>query len=339
MVVRTFDTAKQPIGGEIRVDYAFQENSRDDLVRVAINNNGDFAVVWRRLDNHTLLSSVFLETFDPNGNPIALNQVGDSPGLYSIYEPDVAIDQSGNVTVSYVEDYTQGQEAVELETFNAAGLQTQISQIDNSPGFTYHDTKLAMSPDGSFYLGYTWTGPGWNPWWVLNLSRFTAGGTSEVFHLLIDYQQEEQFDFALSANASDQVEVAEVAQNVTDGTSQLRISQIDAGGVSPGWTVIDNSGNALSNPAVALADDGACVVAYNTTSVIGTSGSRGTDIVELDTTGSDVSNQTLLDGSGREVSDPALSIDGNGNYVATFTAPAWDHEFVAGEIWERGGVL
>jgi hypothetical protein len=111
VVVRTFDTAKQPIGGEIRVDYAFKENSVDDSVRVAINNNGDFAVVWRQLDNHTLLSSVWVETFDPHGNPIALNQVGESPGLYSTYIPDVAIDQSGNVTVSYVENHTQGQEA------------------------------------------------------------------------------------------------------------------------------------------------------------------------------------------------------------------------------------
>jgi hypothetical protein len=69
------------------------------------------------------------------------------------------------------------------------------------------------------------------------------------------------------------------------------------------------------------------------------SGSLGTDIVKVDTTGSVVSNQALLDGYGREVSDPALSIDGNGNYVATFTAPAWDHTYVAGEIWDRGGVL
>jgi hypothetical protein len=333
VVVRTFGTAKQALGGEIRVDYAFQENSVDDSVRVAINNNGNFAVTWRNYNFQTHRSSVYVEQFGPSGNPIALNQVGETPRSYSTYTPDVAIDQAGNVTVSYVENFAPAAlQAVEFETFNAAGNRGGYGYVNNSAGFTFLDTKLAMSPDGSFYLGYDYTGPGYNGQWDLDLARFTAGGASKVFNFPIDHQQGGPIDFALSANASDHVEVAEVAQNFTNVTSQLRITQFDTAGVAPAWTVVDNSGSSLSNPAVALANNGACVVAYNTTAVIGSHGSRGTDIVEVGSTGSVASRQALLDGYGREVSDPALSIDANGNYLATFTAPG-------GEIWDRGGLL
>ncbi|HEX3450748.1 MAG TPA: hypothetical protein VHS97_21010 [Isosphaeraceae bacterium] len=329
VVVRAFNTAKQAIGGEIRVDYSKAEYSVDDSVGVAIGNNGDFAVVWRNYNFLSHVSSVYVEQFGPSGNPIALNRVGDSAYGFSDFTPDVAIDQSGNVLVSFVESINSRQEVVDVEEINAAGHMGVTLYVNNNPGFTFIDTKLAMSSNGSFAVGYDFTGPGYDGDWDLTLVRYPAGASRPNVAPIIDIQQGSPVDFAISANSGGIFAVAMVDKN-SNGTSKLDVTQVDNAGSSTAKTVIDNTGHTLYHPAIALANNGAYVVAYDTTSVLGRPGTLGVDIVEVNSAGS--IGLALLDAYGREVIDPALSIDSYGNYIATFTG-------ADGEIRDRGGLL
>jgi hypothetical protein len=327
-----YTSGKMWNGGEITVDYG-STTSIDDSVSVAINNNGNFAVAWRSFDTNSNMSFVYVSIFDPSGNLLAERAVGDAVYGFPDYSPSVAIDPSGNVAVAFIEN-VNGQEFVGVQWFDLGGDPMQTTYVDNTPGATFENSRIAMSPDGSFVVGYDMTTPSFGNLWAVVVSGYSAGGWSQNYSTTVYYQQDTPPQFALSVNSSDDAAVAYIVSN-GDGTSTLEVARLDPTGYDYDTLVVDNSGNSLDLPTIALANNGALVVAYDTTSVIGDPGVSGVDLLEVDPYDT-ITGYGIYDLNGNTVYEPALSIDAGGNYFLTFT------DGVPGEsteIWDYMGQL
>lgn len=121
---------------------------------IAINSSNRYAVVWnRRVNFGTNIQSVFVRIYNSNGTPATgeINVVGDK----SINDPQVGMDNSGNVYVMYDDKVSSSgtNYYLKVKKYSSTGtlLATKtIEQIDQS---CYAD--IAVMPNGRVIVFYT----------------------------------------------------------------------------------------------------------------------------------------------------------------------------------------
>jgi hypothetical protein len=318
-------------GSQIYVDDA-SGTSIDDSVRVAINDQGYIAIAWRNFNLLTQTSTVNVFVTDANGDYISRTTVGYQPGA-SDYMPDVAIDDNNHVGVSFVEN-ANGSTHVYAQWLDIWGDTLSYSYAAyDSQGGDFVNTRIASSPDGSFALAYETNAQGFGGYWGLVVERYAGYDQASPIYATLVASEAAPFDSALSTNGQDHAAVAYV-YTFGNGTSALFAAELDAAGNNYYQLTVDNNGNTLWHPAIALADSGWFVVAYNTTSLSGMPGVAGVNVMDFTQWGT-TEYYGIYDQNGNSTYDPALSIDANGNYFLTYTdgTPGQDNT----EIWDNMG--
>lgn len=140
------------VGGEFPVSTL---SGYSDYPRIAMNNTGDFVVVWRVFFS-TGVFDVYCQKFNAAGMP-----QGDEFQLESVtggneFSPDIAIDSAGNFTVVWATGVGEDDYEIWLESFNqdAVPMNGPINVVsdleDTGPPF------IAMNSQGNGVL--TWRG-------------------------------------------------------------------------------------------------------------------------------------------------------------------------------------
>jgi hypothetical protein len=330
---RAYGPNKAMNGSQIYVDDATGVFI-DDSVRVAINDQGYIAIAWRSYNQLTQTSTVNLFVTDANGDSISRATLGYQSGA-SDYMPDVTIDDNNHVGVSYVENLNGGTQ-VYAQWLDIWGDTLSYSYAAyNSQGGDFVNTYISSSPDGSFALSYETNAQGFGGYWGLVVERFGGYDQGGSLYATLVASEAGPFDYALSTNRQDHAAVAYV-YTFGDGTSALFAAELDSGGSNYYQMTVDDSGQTLWHPAIALADSGRFVVAYDTTSMIGRPGVQGVNLMDFTALGQ-TEYYGVYDQNGNTTSDPALSIDAGGNYFLTFTdgTPGQNNT----EIWDEMGRL
>ena len=146
-----FNAEGDPQGTELQVNTSVTHNQEQSSI--AIDDDGNFVVVWHSYDSIDNDYNVFGQRFDstgtPRGNEFRVNNTTEG---YQVI-PDVACDASGNFVITWKEEGAS--KGISARRYNsdgdAEGLQFQVNSYDN----TYQSyPRVTMSFYGDFAI--TW---------------------------------------------------------------------------------------------------------------------------------------------------------------------------------------
>jgi hypothetical protein len=142
LYMRRYDNNGTALGGETKVN----DTSFPLLTDVAMDTDGDFAVVWMTYDYN-----IYLQQYDNLGAAVGGETEIGSPGNYSVY-PSVAMDDDGDFVVVWT-DYSNY--AVEMQMYHADGsTQGAVTQV--STNAISLDAAVEMDATGNFVV--VWNG-------------------------------------------------------------------------------------------------------------------------------------------------------------------------------------
>ena len=297
-------------GPEITVDVS---NKPEGHPAVTMDALGDFVVTWARTQSPGD-SDVLALRFNVAGT--ALGSVLAVAGGASAdqFDPDVAMSSQGNFVVSYTSDETlelpNGHvvtlESVEAQRFFSNGTPNG-SQLNID--LNASRSSVASAPDGRFAVAYERAVSGTNT--DVKLARFSAAGVSlGTLTIAGNTALREGAPSVAMDNFANAV-VAYHQRPNTNFNFDVMARQVSNGGGLGSILNVANGGIQERNPSVALhPTNGKFVVAYETLGV-----SQGVSVTEMSAAGAVLATQSV--GSAR--SDPAISIDGNGNYLVSYT--------------------
>jgi len=135
--------------------------SRDQIQpTVAMNDDGDFAVIWRSHVRDGRGGGVYGRCFEAEGSPSSDEfQINDSAVDVGDWAPAVAVSPEGTVVVSWVSD-CDGGSCIAARTFDLAGNPlTDTWIVSASSAMTQSTPSIAMNASGSFVIVWTnWDG-------------------------------------------------------------------------------------------------------------------------------------------------------------------------------------
>jgi hypothetical protein len=282
------------VGSEIVV---FSSVFNEVSPAVAIDDLGDFAVTWIEVENS---NANILETreFDFNGNPMTA-RIDVTGGV--VYDPDIAMDQTGNFVVTYSDQLLSGDTNVYAARYASGGKLLGNMAVSATSLYETH-ARIAMTPDGRFDVTYELGDSNDHD---IYLRRFAANGTllgSEPITLSPDYDETPAISVDNSSNGV-------VVWEEDGAIESQRFTSTGALGV---WRIVSGHGIEGENPAVAIRrDGGGYVVSYFAVLSGGSSTYQVSEVSAANTV------QTFNAGRGAG----SLSIDAFGNYFMTYAAP------------------
>jgi hypothetical protein len=296
-----FDKNGRAAGAPIQVDYTTADSFNP---RVAMDGQGRFVVAWVDA-NPDGTDSVLMRYFGASGSPLTgITPV--TPAGSTDFGPDVAA-SDGSLVISWTHQYSATDDDIYAERFVISGgvPSGQGIFIVNSDTNVEADTSVAMAPNGKFDIAYDrqYSGSDWD----IFASQYSGTGALLRGDIHINYDSATEYTPRVAMdNAGNAVVAYEEDADGSDwGIYANRLS--GAGAVGGRITVQDASGSDELSPSVALAPTGGrFVVAYDT--------DDGVQVTEVG------SNNSILTTLGPVVGfSPAISIDGLGRYVVTYT--------------------
>ncbi len=138
MVQRYNTIPGEPLGSPVKVADAGVEPA------VAMDSNGDFAVVWKELYDNVISARRFsAEGVQKEADPIPI--AGDS--IDSATEPTIAMDADGDFVVAWNSSYEVM--ARRFDSSGVGGAPVIVEDLDGS-----ERPAIAMHPDGDFVVGW-----------------------------------------------------------------------------------------------------------------------------------------------------------------------------------------
>jgi hypothetical protein len=298
-------------GPEITVDVS---NKPEGQPAVAMDVLGNFVVAWARTQNPGD-SDVLARRFNATGTALGSVLTVAGGANFDQFDPDVAMSAQGNFVVSHTSDETlelsDGHfvtlESVEAQRFFSNGTPNG-SQLTIDLNASH--SSVASAPDGRFAVAYERAVSGTNT--DVKLARFSAAGASLGTLTIAGSTSLREGAPSLATDNFGNAVVAYHQRLNTNFNFDVKARQVSNAGVLGSILNIANGGIQERNPSVALhPTNGKFVVAYETQGV-----NQGVSVTEMSAAGTVLA--TLSVGSAR--SDPAISIDGSGNYLVSYTA-------------------
>jgi hypothetical protein len=328
-----YDSGGHKLGLEIVVDYS---SADENDPKVAMDNSGNFVVTWDRTysgGNIDVLARRYSNTGAPLGVifPVASNPAKNE------YQPDVASDAAGNFVIAYTLDFSPSDQDVMAQRYFANGTPNGgLISVANSTHNEFQPS-VASAPDGRFDIAYTYF-YGYdssvynyfnqNPDDDVYLNRYSAAGNL-LGQTTIAHSTRDEYSPSVSVDNNGNAVVAysatlsaggDVFENYfqSDDVEVRRVTNTGAlGGVVS--IVPGSGGESFDNPSVALnRTTGAFVVAYDDTldDLIPTWQARVSEVSAANTV---LATYTVADAN-PFFDGPAVSIDGNSNYMLTYTS-------------------
>jgi hypothetical protein len=124
--------------------------------RIAMDNEGNFVVVWVDNRNVSANSEIYGQLFNPSGSKIGSNfLINDDGGSYQQYSPSCAMDWAGNFVVVW-EDYRDDDVNIYGQRFDASGDTTGLGGnfLINDDGLSINQSfpSCAMDSSGNFVV-------------------------------------------------------------------------------------------------------------------------------------------------------------------------------------------
>jgi hypothetical protein len=288
-------------GSEIVVDNTTIDSGEP---AVSMDSRGDFVVTWTDFKpggNSDVEARVYNSNTSPVTGIVAVANTANPE-----HAPDVAMDANGNFVVSYTYDFSPSDQDIYAHRYN---FNAQLQQSIAVATTTQNESRssVAMAPDGRFDIAYQYQFSSSDD--DIYLNRYSSGGSNLLGHLAVATSTDREQAPSVSMDNSAHAVVA--YQRLVGGDWDIkarRVSDIVGGELNIRNTLADEF-----NPSVALnRTDGSFVVAYDSW----TSGT-GNHVLVSEVSPSNVVSSPIDLGGFR--SDPAISIDGNGVYMLTYT--------------------
>jgi hypothetical protein len=273
----------------------------DDSPSVAMDPQGNFVVAWRQTQPGGD-TNVLAQRFNAAGVPIGSTvQVG--VGTFKEHDPDVAIDAFGRFTVAYVRDTNNNNPDVFAKRYDSQNNLLNVFNVGTSSRAETHPS-IAMTPDGRFDVAYQFQFSSSDD--DVLLARFSSGGSLLGTTLVAGSSAREQAPSVAMDNFGNAVVAYQKFVGSDFDIKARRVSPLGSLGAEIN---IQSTTAQETAPAVALKQGGGgFVVAYNSASSV-----KVTEVSAFDTV-----LATIDAGSSRF--GPAISIDGNNNYLLTDTS-------------------
>lgn len=276
-------------------------------VTAAMDPTGRVLTAWT-LTRSSGPSLVGVSLRDRNGTLLADNTITDGP--HNVSEPSVAVAANGSFVVSYTDQYGDfAHNAVYARMYNAAGKSVRTVAVATDHGANQRESKVAAAPDGRFDVAYQYAA-GSGPW-SIRATAYTASGAVRFSTVLATAPTGAlEYYPAVAVDNSGNAVVAwyEVGKG---GARNVYARTLSASGVRGSTTAVTSGSGQNLMPAVAVnGKTGAFVVAYQSGF-----GNPEVRVAEFSRTGSLRASFS----AGTQRHNASLSIDGNGNYMLTYT--------------------
>ena len=262
--VRRFDAAGIPTTGEILVngDSGGQQRRPD----VAINDSGDFVVVWEDDRDGNGYYQILGRTFDTFGNALSgdvtLNPVSDGQQG----RPSVGIDATGHWIAAWEDDRDgNGYHEIFARRFDRAGValggEFRVNQV--SPG-QQAGVEIAVGPDGRAVVVWEDDQDG-RGYYQIVARRLDDGGAAASDQFTVNQVSDGQHRRpAVAMNASGRFVVVWEDDQDGNGQYQIRGRPFDASGAPGGnqFTVGEVSAGQQRRPSVGLNGSGLFAVTW-----------------------------------------------------------------------------
>jgi hypothetical protein len=283
------------------------DNSADPAI--AMDDHGEFVVTWTEAGN------VKARMFFADGSPrTATFTVAGNPETES--DPDVATDAQGNFVISYTYFGPNGSD-IRAARYNEFGNFQQFITVAIVAANDERESSVAMSHDGRFNVAYTSDPQGTtNP--NVRMQRYSNTGTllGSTVPVAMGNGTERDPDVAMDdfGNA-----VVVYESGFGDDTHVIARRVSNTGALGDEVRIANFFNVDSTNPVVAMTRDGSgYVVAYD--AFRKTSGQRNVRVTEM-RKGADGFDRFVAEHNDNFVGDrdPAISMDGEGDFLVTYT--------------------
>ncbi|MGL5096730.1 MAG: hypothetical protein ACRDD1_14140, partial [Planctomycetia bacterium] len=246
-----------PVGPEFSISsYSTDQQANPS---VAMDADGDFVVVWNRLDQQFNNQGIFAQRYNASGAPQGNEFRVDSPEVQGSL-PSVAMDADGDFVVVW------SNSEVYAKRFNAAGeaqgSEILVNNFTTGPQFL---ASVAMDADGDFIVAWYGDGPSGNN--NIHARRFTAAGAPRANQFQVDTVVPSGGAPSVAMSASGAFVVTWTSTGLTgqDGSlSGIYARRYNSSGVAQGveFRVNTFTTNTQTSSSVAMDADGDFVVTW-----------------------------------------------------------------------------
>jgi hypothetical protein len=297
-----FDVNGNPAGAAIQVDYTGADSSSP---HVAMDSGGRFIVTW--VDQVGSQSNVFMREYNADGTPLTGKLAVTTSGADGA--PDVAA-SANSFVITFVHNKTATDSDVQAERFTYTNGLPVGQGLFTLPGFTTsveYMPSVAMAPSGAYDVAYVHYVGGSN--YDIWMDRYDGNGNFQGLSYVNTDTNLEASPSVSMDNAGNAVVAYTELIGSSYGIFANRVSS--AGAVGSRILIRSSAGQNFTSPSVALAPVGGLfVVGYQAPS-------GGVQVQEIS------SSNTSLETTFCPVpsSGVAVSIDGYGRYLVTYTRP------------------
>ena len=303
-----YNSAGLRAGPEIVVDYTTIDSGEP---AVAMDSRGNFVVTWTNfLPGGN--SDVEARMYNSAGTPVtSIFAVANHPGPE--YASDVAMDGNGNFVVSYTYDYslTSTNQDIGAQLYNNSGRLLQFIPVATMP-HNESRSSVAMAPSGAFDIAYQYQYSSTDD--DIYLARYSPGCSLLGRQAIADSSAREQAPSVAINNFGDAV----VAYRRLQGSIwDIKAKRVSSSGLVGGDIDI---GSALgtTRQSVALDRTGSRFVVVYDFLGYGYPGKIKPEIRIIEVSSSPY--DTVIAWYSEGDLEPAISINGNGDYFLTYTS-------------------
>jgi hypothetical protein len=321
------------IPAPVPIGPAFQANvftsSSQDEPGVAMEDDGDFVVVWRSEGNQDGYGSgIFGRRFASSGAALAFEFQVNAYTLNNLLFPSVALDGDADFVVvweSRLQDGSAG--GVFGRRFSSAGTALAAEfQVNTYTSAEQRLPRVAAAAGGGFVVVWSSEYQDGSTYGIF-ARRFASGGVALATEFQVnDYTEGYQARPAVAMGADGRFVVAWDAYGPSDGSYQAvfaRRFSSSGGALGAQFRVNVYTSSAQVSPAIALEDDGDFVIAWGSGQQDGST--TGVFARRFASSGSGVGTEFQVNSytTGSQ-SRPAVAVDAGGDFVVAWLSHEQD---------------
>ncbi len=310
-----YDAAGAPVGAKFLVNTETAKEQQEPAV--AMDDAGNFVVVWQSKDQDTSGWGIYAQRFDSTGAAVGSEFRVNATTSGDQISPEVAMDDDANFVITWQSEDGDGQ-GIYARAYDNSGAEVAAQfRVNQTTGGDQFGPAVAMADDASFVV--TWTGddgdgPG------VYARQFTALGAPEAGEFRVNSEtSSEQQSPRVAVDADGDFVVVWTSKDQDGDSFGVFGQRYNSNGSTAGTEFQVNTYTTSDQqaPDVAMADSGAFTVVWQSQAQDGDS--WGVYAQEYDSTGATVGGETRVNvGTAGQQLGPRIGMDAGGNYLVVW---------------------